>query len=141
MAEQRYLAELAVLSLQAPAGTEQTVLVAPPRDVDAGPEGAGAMMADTAGLPWLRPAGPDELSAAAARARRRPGRPRSTRPGSTRPGWPTSPRSVAVREDLAGAVVGRRRHGAARLRRRDLPDDVRRLAGRPRGLPGVPRRR
>jgi hypothetical protein len=55
MAEQRYLAELAVLTLQAPRGTEQTVLVAPPRGVDAGPDGAGAMMADTAGLPWLRP--------------------------------------------------------------------------------------
>ena len=40
LAEQRYLAELAVLSMQAPAGTEQTVLVAPPRDVQAGPEGA-----------------------------------------------------------------------------------------------------
>ncbi len=55
LAEQRYLAELAVLTAQAPPGTEQTVLVTAPRDVDAGPEGAGAMMADTTSLPWLRP--------------------------------------------------------------------------------------
>ncbi|MET0765371.1 MAG: DUF6049 family protein [Blastococcus sp.] len=55
MAEQRYLAELAALGLQAPAGSELTVLVAPPRLVEAGPDGAGAMMADTTGLTWLRP--------------------------------------------------------------------------------------
>jgi hypothetical protein len=66
LAEQRYLAELAVLTLQAPAGTEQTVLVAPPRDVQAGPEGAGAMMADTAELPWLRPGSLADLAAAPA---------------------------------------------------------------------------
>ena len=57
IAQQRYLAELAVLTAQAPPGSEQTVLVAPPREVDAGPDGAGAMMADTAALSsWLRPA-------------------------------------------------------------------------------------
>jgi Family of unknown function (DUF6049) len=65
MAEQRYLAELAVLSTQAPDGTEQTVLVAAPREVEAGPEGAGAMMADTASLPWLRPTTLAELTAGA----------------------------------------------------------------------------
>jgi hypothetical protein len=65
MAEQQYLAELAVLSTQAPEGTEQTVLVAAPREVEAGPEGAGAMMADTASLPWLRPTTVAELSAGA----------------------------------------------------------------------------
>ena len=65
MAEQQYLAELAVLSTQAPEGTEQTVLVAAPREVEAGPEGAGAMMADTASLPWLRPTTLAELSAGA----------------------------------------------------------------------------
>ena len=57
IAQQRYLAELAVLNAQAPPGSEQTVLVTAPREVDAGPDGAGAMMADTAALPsWLRPA-------------------------------------------------------------------------------------
>lgn len=55
MAEQRFLAELALITLQAPGGSSPTVLVAPPRDIDSGPEGAAAMMADAAGLPWLRP--------------------------------------------------------------------------------------
>jgi hypothetical protein len=105
MAEQRYLAELAVLTLQAPPGTEQTVLVAPPRDVDAGPEGIGAMMADTAGLPWLRPSGPDELFAV-------PPAPAgdlvvpADAAGLDPAGMVDVAASVASREDLAGAVVG-----------------------------------
>lgn len=61
LAQQQYLAELAVLTAQAPPSTEQTVLVTAPRDVDAGPDGAGAMMADTTSLPWLRPIGLAEL--------------------------------------------------------------------------------
>jgi hypothetical protein len=105
MAEQRYLAELAVLNLQAPPGTEQTVLVAPPRNVDAGPEGAGAMIADTAGLPWLRPSGPDELFAG-------PAAPAgdlvtdADAGGLDAAGMTDVAAAVAVREDLAGAVVG-----------------------------------
>jgi hypothetical protein len=105
MAEQRYLAELAVLTLQAPAGTEQTVLVAPPRNVDAGPEGAGAMMADTAGLPWLRPTGPDELfgsPAAPAGDLAAPGE----ATGLDAAGMADVAASVVSRDDLAGAVVG-----------------------------------
>jgi hypothetical protein len=105
MAEQRYLAELAVLSLQAPAGTEQTVLIAPPRNVEAGPEGAGAMMADTAGLPWLRPSGADELfssPAAPAGDLAAPG----DAPGLDSAGMADVAVAVASREDLAGAVVG-----------------------------------
>jgi hypothetical protein len=105
MAEQRYLAELAVLSLQAPAGTEQTVLIAPPRNVEAGPEGAGAMMADTAGLPWLRPSGADELfssPAAPAGDLAAPG----DAPGLDPAGMADVAVAVASREDLAGAVVG-----------------------------------
>ncbi|SOC52355.1 hypothetical protein SAMN05660748_4045 [Blastococcus aggregatus] len=62
LAEQRYLAELAVLTSQAAPDTEQTVLVTAPRDVDAGPEGAGAMMADTTSQPWLRPIPLESLS-------------------------------------------------------------------------------
>ncbi len=63
IAQQRFLAELAVLTAQAPPGSEQTVLVAPPREVDAGPDGVGAMMADTVALPsWLRPATLDSLA-------------------------------------------------------------------------------
>jgi hypothetical protein len=106
MAEQRYLAELAALTLQAPPGTEQTVLVAPPRNVDAGPEGVGAMMADTAlGLPWLRPSGPDELfglPAAPAGDLAVPGDATALDPA----GMADVIASVANREDLAGAVVG-----------------------------------
>ncbi|NEK84920.1 hypothetical protein GCU60_03960 [Blastococcus saxobsidens] len=105
MAEQRYLAELAALSQQTPPTAEPTVLVAPPRDVVAGVEGAGAMMADTVGLPWLRaetveglgnlppaPAGelvvpPDEQRLDVA-------------------GTAALAEAVAIRNDLAGAVVG-----------------------------------
>jgi hypothetical protein len=110
MAEQRYLAELALIDLQAPAGTEQTVLVAPPREVDAGPDGAGAMMADTAGadtagLPWLRPGSLDELAAA-------PQAPAGDLVDAgdqarlDAAGMALVATGTAVRDDLAGAVVG-----------------------------------
>jgi hypothetical protein len=106
MAEQRYLAELAVLTLQAPAGSEQTVLVAPPRDVQAGPEGAGAMMADTAGgLPWLRPSGPDEMfsgASAPAGDLAAPGAGAALDPA----GLADITAAETLRDDLAGAVVG-----------------------------------
>ena len=39
------------------------MLVAPSRDVEAGVEGAGQMMADTAGLPWLQPSSVAALEA------------------------------------------------------------------------------
>ena len=71
MAEQRYLAELALIGQQAPDGAGPTVLVAPPREVQAGPDGVGAMMADTAGLPWLRPAAFAHLALCAPRRSRR----------------------------------------------------------------------
>ena len=104
LAEQRYLAELAVLDLQGRPGSEQTVLVAPPRAVDPGPEGAGAMMADTAGSPWLRPGALPGLQAAAgtavAKASDRAEPERLDAAGLADVG-----RAVAVREDLAGAVV------------------------------------
>jgi hypothetical protein len=54
VAEQRYLAELALIGQQAPDGSTATVLVAPSREVEAAPAGAGQMMADTTGLPWLQ---------------------------------------------------------------------------------------
>ncbi|MGY1778123.1 DUF6049 family protein [Geodermatophilus sp. SYSU D00804] len=62
VAEQRYVAELVLVSQQAaatPAG--QSVLVAPPRDVDPDPEAVAAMITDTA-LPGLRPASLTDLS-------------------------------------------------------------------------------
>jgi hypothetical protein len=105
MAEQRYLAELAVLSLQAPRGSEQTVLVAPPRAVDAGPDGAGAMMADTAGLPWLRAGSLDGLT-------RGPSAPAGSLADPVdavqldATGLGTIAEGMAARDDLAGAVVG-----------------------------------
>ena len=61
-AEQRSIAELALLDLQPGGATaQQSVLVAPPREVDADPAGVSAMMAASAQLPWLRPATVAEL--------------------------------------------------------------------------------
>jgi hypothetical protein len=138
MAEQRYLAELAALSMQAPEGSEQTVLVAPPREVEAGPEGAGAMMADTSTLPWLRPATLTELAAGApapAGELSDPGDAGVLDPA----GMADVVASAAVRDDLAGAVVGDadtalRGYDAAISRassatRRDAPEDFREVAG------------
>jgi hypothetical protein len=116
MAEQRYLAELAVLDLQAPAGTEQTVLVAPPREIEAGPDGAGAMMADTAGgLLWLRPGALEGLEAAPVFPAGDLVHPGDIHPGNIHPGnderldqagMADVVASASAREDLAGAVVG-----------------------------------
>jgi hypothetical protein len=105
LAEQRYLAELAVLTLQAPAGTEQTVLVAPPREVRASPEGAGAMMAGTAELPWLRPGSLDDLAAGPAA----PAGEAVDPAGGLRldpAGIADVVAAVAGRDDLAAAVLG-----------------------------------
>ena len=105
LAEQRYLAELAVLTMQAQTGTEQTVLVAPPRDIQASPEGAGAMLADTASLPWLRPGSVEELAAV----------PAAPAGGAVDPvdalrldaaGLADVSAAVAARHDLAAAVIG-----------------------------------
>ena len=138
MAEQQYLAELAVLSTQAPEGTEQTVLVAAPREVEAGPEGAGAMMADTASLPWLRPTTLAELSA---------GAPLPAgeltdlvdAPLLDPAGMADLVAAAADRDDLATAVVGDadtalRSYDAAMSRaasvtRREEPEDFRAVAG------------
>jgi Family of unknown function (DUF6049) len=137
MAEQRYLAELAVLSLQAPAGTEQTVLVAAPREVEAGPDGAGAMMADTASLPWLRPATVAELSTGAPAPAGALADPVDA-PTLDPAGMADVAAGAAVREDFAGAVVGDadtalRSYDAAIARaasatRRDDPEDFRAVA-------------
>jgi hypothetical protein len=105
LAEQQYLAELAVLGLQAPRGTEQTVLVAPPRQVDAGPDGAGAMMADTAGLPWLRPGSVESLTAAPPVGAGRLSDPVDAVQLDAA-GLAAIGQGIAARNDLAGAVVG-----------------------------------
>jgi hypothetical protein len=105
LAEQRYLADLALITLQAPAGSAPTVLVAPPRDVDAGPDGAGAMMADTAGLPWLRAGTLGGLAASPVTGTGTASEPRNAvllDPA----GLTAVAEAVATRDDLAGAVVG-----------------------------------
>jgi hypothetical protein len=105
IALQRYLAELALVGQQAVDGSSPTVLVAPPREVDAGPDGAGAMMADTAGLPWLQPASVADLLAT------------DPRPAGTladddgagllaEEGLADVVAAEATRDDLAEAVVG-----------------------------------
>jgi len=137
LAEQRYLAELAVLNLQAPQGTEQTVLVAPPREVEAGPEGAGAMMADAAELPWLRPSTVAELSASTPVPAGELTDPAGA-PGLDPAGMTDLVASAASREDLAGAVVGDadlalRSYDAAISRaasatRRDEPEEFREVS-------------
>ncbi|WP_324275122.1 DUF6049 family protein [Blastococcus brunescens] len=137
MAEQRYLAELALLTTQAPDGVEQTVLVAPPREVDAGPEGAGAMMVDTATLPWLRPATIAELSQtvpAPAGDLVDPADGLALDPS----GLVDVVAATAIRDELAEAVVGDddialRSYDAAISRassatRRDEPEDFRDVA-------------
>lgn len=105
LAEQRYLAELALITLQAPRGSAPTVLVAAPRDIDAGPDGAGAMMGDTAGLAWLRPGTVAGLAATPPADAGAVAEPRDAvllDPA----GLGDVTDAVATRDDLAGAVVG-----------------------------------
>lgn len=106
IAEQRYLAELAVQGQQGRAGAPQTVLVAPPRTITAGLEGAGAMLTDTASTPWLRPgtlgdllAGPSAITGGLTSPR---GAARLDPAGLARVG-----QAVLARDDLARAVTDR----------------------------------
>jgi len=105
IAQQRYLAELAVLTAQAPPGSEQTVLVTAPREVDAGPDGAGAMMADTAALPWLRAATVESV-ADGIRSEDGDLLEPSDQVRLDAEGLATVAEAVASRDDLAGAVEG-----------------------------------
>jgi hypothetical protein len=105
VAEQRYLAELVLLSQQPvadPAG--QSVLVAPPRDVDPQPEIVAAMISDTT-LPGLRPAALADLAAGPAVDAGAPVEPADAAP--------LDPAGLAdltgardLRDDLASAVAG-----------------------------------
>ncbi|PRY38566.1 hypothetical protein LY71_12238 [Geodermatophilus tzadiensis] len=110
VAEQRYLAELVLLSQQPvadPAG--QSVLVAPPRDVDPDPDGVAAMIADTA-LPGLRPASLTDLAAGPLGRADGALAPADGDPAQTAALDPAALADVAaavdLRDDLAGAVVG-----------------------------------
>ncbi len=104
VAEQRYLAELVLLSQQPvadPAG--QTVLVAPPRDVDPDPDGVAAMIADTA-LPGLRPASLADLAAGPVTDAGTPVHPADA-PLLDAAGLADVAAAAGLRDDLAGAVV------------------------------------
>lgn len=63
LAEQRYLAELAMITAEAPS-TTRSLLIAPPRRFDPSTAVAGAMLSDTTMLPWLAASGVTDLSAA-----------------------------------------------------------------------------
>jgi hypothetical protein len=107
LAEQRYLAELGVLTDQLadedPAAV-QTVLVVPPRLVDADPRWASAMIGDTVTEPWLAPGSVPGLAAGA-----------EADAGDLAPADPSPlglaalsevAETAAVRDDFAAAVVG-----------------------------------
>jgi hypothetical protein len=106
VAEQRYLADLALLGMQAaadPASTP-TVLVVPPRAVDADPDGVRAMMSDTAELPWLRAASVEDVAEGPAADAGDLVAPAGTTLDGA--GLTDVAAAVAARDDLAGAVVG-----------------------------------
>jgi hypothetical protein len=104
-AEQRAVAELTLLTLQPGDAAGQTVLVAPPREVDADPAGVSAMMAAAAGLPGLRPATVAQLGGGPATDTGELVPPAG--PGGLEPaGLADVTAAVGVRDQLAGAVVG-----------------------------------
>ncbi|MGY1736972.1 DUF6049 family protein [Geodermatophilus sp. SYSU D00684] len=105
VAEQRYVAELVLVSQQTPVTPAgQSVLVAPPRDVDPDPETVAAMITDTA-LPGLRPASLTDLSAGPVADAGTP----VDQAGAAvldPAGVAGLVAATALRDDLAGAVVG-----------------------------------
>lgn len=60
LAEQRFLAETALITAERP-NQKRTLLVAPPRRWDPHPDFASAVLADTVKVPWLKPVAPHEL--------------------------------------------------------------------------------
>jgi hypothetical protein len=104
--EQRSIAELALLNLQ-PGGAAagQSVLVAPPREVDADPAAVSAMMAASAQLPGVQPATVAQLGDGPAAGTGELVPP--TGPGGLEPaGLADVTAAVRIRDQLAGAVVG-----------------------------------
>lgn len=106
-AEQRYLAELGVLTDQLAVvdpAVAQTVLVVPPREVESDPSWATAMMADTASQPWLAPTSVADLAEGpSADAGTLVAPTDATVLGGE--GMAAVARAVAVRNDVAAAVV------------------------------------
>ena len=104
VAEQRYLAELTLLSTQAPASATPTVLVTPPRTVDADPDAADAMMTETTTTPWLQASTAQSLVAIAAGAHAALAAPAST--SALDPtGMSSLSAAVSVRDAVADAAV------------------------------------
>ncbi|WP_409329403.1 DUF6049 family protein [Trujillonella humicola] len=107
LAGQRYVAEVALLSRQ-PGGDPlalRTVLVAPPRGLDAEPGDLTALVSSTAQVPGVRTAGLDELLAGPVADTGGPVPP-GDRAGLAPAALADVRAAVAAREDLAGAVVG-----------------------------------
>ena len=109
LAEQRYLAELGVLTTQlaadAPA-SPQSVLVVPPRAVDADPESTAAMIGDTVTQPWLAAASLPDLSAGPATdAGTLTATDAAAGGGLARDGLAQIAETAAVRDDFAAAVA------------------------------------
>jgi hypothetical protein len=107
LAEQRYLATLTLLSSQAggPGAARPTVLVTPPREVDADPATAAAMLADATHLPWLQAGsvqavedGPAGDAGGLA--------PPAAAPSLDPAGLGDIAAAVAVRDAMVGAAVG-----------------------------------
>ncbi|MGY1811254.1 DUF6049 family protein [Blastococcus sp. SYSU D00820] len=106
IAGQRYLAELALVAARGATDpvAVQSVLVAPPRGLDVDPAGAAAMIGATVQLPGLRSATLADLLSA----------PAADTGGLAEPGEPALDgaaladvtAALAVRDDIAGAVVG-----------------------------------
>jgi hypothetical protein len=109
LVEQEYLAELGALTTQLAArspGEQQTVLVAPPGQVDPDPAVVTAMMADTYGLPWLAAASVGSLtSGPSAEAGGLAAGPADAA-GLPAAGLTQIAESSQIRNDFAGAVVG-----------------------------------
>jgi hypothetical protein len=106
IAEQTYLAELAVLTGQLAArdpAAPQTVLIAPPRRVDPDPAVVAAMMADTVAQPWLTSAPASALADGPSVATGEPVPAGALLPAE---GMAQIAESSRVREDFAAAVVG-----------------------------------
>jgi hypothetical protein len=109
IAEQRYLAELGVLTSQLDAtrpGAPQTVLVVPPHRVDADPEWASAMIGDTATQPWLTPASLQDLAIGPLADAGELQVPAAERDLLGEEGMAAIAAAVAVRNDVAAAVSG-----------------------------------
>ena len=107
IAEQRYLAELALVAAAAPAdpAAGPTVLVTPPREVDPDVSGAEAMLTEATQQPWLAAGSLDQLAAGPAVPT---GQLTAAAPVATLDptGMAAVAAAVTARDDLAAAAAG-----------------------------------